>query len=149
MKKIIILISAIMLSSCTSLYMQGSKSTAMDVVDSLNNKDSSQPEEISTVPFLFDGEIIVSRSSVSRIWNGLIEAGFTLVDPTVTSVSPVISEDYVLFRSSWEMEVFFNNRIPKNTYKIAVDGVNGEVLMLVNREKYKTYNIMGLKAAAK
>lgn len=149
MKKLLIVLIVIILSSCTSIYMSGSKGTAEDIVQSLNKGDSELPEEISTVPFIFDGEIIVSQSSVSRIWNGLINAGFTVTDPEVTSISPVVSDDFALFRSSWEMEVFFKNRIPKYTYKVSIEGVDGEVLMLVNREKSRTYNLMGLKAAAK
>ena len=149
MKKLIILISAITLSSCASIYMNGSERAAEDVVQSLNSGDSRLPEEMSVVPFVFDGEIIISNSSVSRIWNGLIDAGFVVTNPVVTAISPVVLEDYSLFRNSWEMEIFFKNKMPQYVYKVTIEGVDGEVLLLMNREKSRTYKVMGLKADAK
>jgi hypothetical protein len=147
--KLLLLISIISLSSCTSIYMSKSQDAAEDVVRSLNSGESELPMEMSTVPFIFDGEIVIANSSVSRIWNGLVGAGFTVTNPVVTSISPVISDDYALFRSSWEMEVFFENRIPKYTYKVTIEGVSGEVLLLMNRDEDRNYRVVGLKADAK
>jgi hypothetical protein len=129
--------------------MNGSKRTAVKVIDSLNSGDTALVKEISTVPFIFDGEIIVSGSSVSKIWTGLANAGFTVTNPEIISISPVVSEDFALFRSSWEMEVFFKNKIPQYTYKIKMEGVESEVLMLINKGKSSTFNVMGLKADVK
>ena len=147
--KILLLFTLISISSCASIYMNKSQDAAEDVVGSLNRGESELPMKMSRVPFIFDGEIIIANSSVSRMWNGLVGAGFIISNPVVTSISPVISDDYALFRSSWEMEVFFENRIPQYTYKVRIEGVDGEVLLLMNRDKNRTYRILGLKADAK
>lgn len=146
---LLILFPILLFSSCTSLYMNKSSDAAVDVVESLNRGDSAFALEKSTVPFVFDGEIVVANASVSRIWSGLVQAGFTVTNPLVTSISPVLTEDYALFRSSWEMEVFFKRNIPRYTYKVTIEGIDGEVLLLVNRNKEKNYIVLGLKADAK
>lgn len=138
-----------MLFSCASIYMNKSSDAAVDVVDALNGGDSEFPSENSSIPFVFDGEIIVANASVSRIWGGLVQAGFTVKNPIVTSISPVVTEDFALFRSSWEMEVFFKRNIPRYTYKVTIEGIDGEVLLLVNRDEDKNYRLLGLKADAK
>jgi len=147
--KILIVITVISLSSCASVYMKQSQDAAEDVVQSLNQGESELPIKMSTVPFIFDGEIIIANSSISRIWNGLVDARFIIKNPVVTSISPVISDDYALFRSSWEMEVFFEKRIPQYTYKVTIEGIDGEVLLLMNREDTRKYRVIGLKADAK
>jgi len=149
MKKIIILATALLLSSCASIYMKQSSVTADTVIEAINRGESTYPEQISSVPFIFDGEIVITQSAISRIWTGLVHVGFTLENPVITSISPVISTDYSLFRSSWEMEVFFKNKIPENTYKVTIEGIEGEVLLLLNRVKSKEYSLIGLKADAK
>lgn len=147
--KILLLIAIISFSSCASIYMNQSENTAEDVVQSLNRGESDFPLSKSTVPFIFDGEIVISGSSVSRIWNGLTKTGFVLTNPVVTSISPVVSEDYALFRSSWEMEVFFEKKIPPYTYKVTIEGLDGEVLLLMSRESRRNYHVIGLKADGK
>ncbi len=148
-KKLLIITLVVSLSSCQSYYMRGGKNAAEEVVKSLNMSDSSKPVQMSTVPFLFDSEIIVAETAVSKIWNGLVDAGFVITDPVITSISPVISEDYTLFRSSWEMEVFFKKNIPELCYKVKIEGVNGEVLMLISRENRKEYSLIGIKVDSK
>ncbi len=129
--------------------MKGSGRSAELVVDALNRGETQLPESLSVVPFVFDGEIIVSRTSVSRIWNGFVDVGFTVTNPVITSISPIILEDYNLFRNSWEMETFFKNKIPKYAYKISVDGISGELLLLFYRQKNSDYSLFGMKADAK
>ncbi len=148
-KILILLLPIAMLFSCASIYMNKSSDAAVDVVDALNEGDSEFPSENSSIPFVFDGEIIVANASVSRIWGGLVQAGFTVKNPIVTSISPVVTEDFALFRSSWEMEVFFKRNIPRYTYKVTIEGIDGEVLLLVNRDEDKNYRLLGLKADAK
>ncbi len=129
--------------------MGRSRDTAEEVVASLNKGDTSFPVQISTVPFIFDGEIVVAETSVSRIWTGLVNTGFTVTNPIVTSISPVDLTDFVLFRNSWEMEIFFKRNIPEFCYKITIEGIDGELLLLVNRNKTRNYSLMGLKVDAK
>ena len=148
-KTILILIFLTVLSSCTTIYMNESKSAAEEVVDSLNRGDSSLPIHMSRVPFVFDGEIIIAETSVSKVWNGLVKAGFIVTNPVITSISPVVSTDYALFRSSWEMEMFFKRNIPEFSYKVTIEGIDGEVLMLISREKTRNYALIGLRADAK
>lgn len=129
--------------------MKGSGDAAEEIVASLNHGDSALPIDMSKIPFVFDGEIIITGSSVSRIWNGLVSAGFVITDPLITSISPVMSDDYTLFRSNWEMDVFFRNKIPLYTYKITIEGIDGEILLLINRDNNRSYSLIGMKVDAK
>ncbi|MBI9099927.1 MAG: hypothetical protein JEY91_15710 [Spirochaetaceae bacterium] len=147
--KILLIVPIVFLSSCASIYMNKSQDTAEEIILSMNRGEVDFPIEKSAVPFVFHGEIIITSSSVSRIWNGLVRAGFTITNPVVTSISPVVSDDFSLFRSSWEMESFFKNTIPPNTYKVTIEGIDGEVLMLINRDNRQDYFLLGLKADAK
>lgn len=151
MKKIFLLILVIipLLGSCTSIYMKKSGRAAESIAESIDMGNSTLPAEWSTVPFVFDGEILVSQSTVSGMWNGIVDAGFTLTNPVITSISPVEAGDYPLFRNSWEMEVLFKNKIPKYSYKVTIEGVKGEMLLLMYRNEEKEYSVMGLKAEAK
>lgn len=129
--------------------MGRSKSAALEAVQSLNRAEPLFISAMSSVPFIFDGEILITNSSVSKVWKGISDAGFTVTDPVVTSLSHVAPEDYVLFRNSWELETFFKNKIPRYAYKITIEGLHGEVLMIVYRDKSRSYSLMGLKAEAK
>lgn len=150
MKRIIFLFIVLvpLLGSCASIYMKKSVKTAEAVTASLNKGDGQLPASWSTVPFVFDGEILVTTSLVSGLWDGIAGSGFTLKNPEITSVSPVTPEDYSLFRNSWEMQVLFRNKIPRFTYKVTVKGVKGEILLLIYRNEDRGYSIMGLKAEA-
>lgn len=151
MKKLIILllIAVVPLSSCASIYMKKSGTAAVSVAEALDRGDGSFPLALSSVPFVFDGEILISHTTVSRLWTGIVDGGFTIENPIITSISPVRPEDFVLFRPSWEMEVLFKNRIPRYTYKVTIDGVKGEILLLLYRNEEGGFSIMGLKAEAK
>lgn len=151
MKKIILLFLVIIpfLGSCASIYMKKSERAAENIAESIDKGNSELPAQWSRVPFVFDGEILVTRSTVQGMWSGLVDAGFMLKDPVITSISAVGPEDFSLFRSSWEMEVLFKNKIPRYTYKVTVEGVKGEMLLLIFRNDDKEYSVMGLKAEAK
>lgn len=151
MKKLILLFLALIpfLGSCASVYMRKSVRTAEAVAESIDQGDSGLPASWSAVPFVFDGEIIVSSSVVSDLWDGIVGAGFTLKNPVISSASPLSPEDYAVFRDSWEMKILFKNKLPRFSYKVTVEGVKGEMLLLVYRNGDRGYSIMGLKAEAR
>ena len=92
--------------------MKKSGELAEQVADSIEIGQYQFPTDKSSVPFVFDGEILVTSSIVENLWKGLVTNGFTLKDPVITSIEPVTPADSTLFRDSWEMDVFFNNIIP-------------------------------------
>ncbi len=150
--RIKILITAFLvfsISSCSSFYMKKSQETAEEIVESLNRGDSLTPLEFCVLPFVFDGEIVLAETSISRIWTGLTEAGFVLENPVVTSISPILESDFALFRSSWEMEMFFKKYFPEFSYKVTIEGINGEVTMLISRISKHDYSLIGIKADSK
>lgn len=151
MKKLfpVFLVLIVLFSSCTSFYIKKSGQLAEKVADSVDRGEYELPSTFSTVPFIFEGEILVTTTMVDNLWEGLISNGFTLKNPVITSIEPVSPVDQLLFRNSWEMEVFFNNTIPEYTYKISVEGLSGSMLLLIYRNEDKGYSILGLKADMK
>lgn len=129
--------------------MKKSGQLAEKVADSVDRGEFQLASKFSTVPFVFEGEILVTTSMVDELWKGLVSNGFTLKNPVITSVEPVNPLDKLLFRDSWEMEVFFNNKLPEYTYKISVEGLSGSMLLLIYRNENRGYSILGLKADMK
>ena len=47
------------------------------------------------------------------------------------------------------MEMFFKRNIPEFSYKVTIEGIDGEILMLISRVKTRNYALIGLRADAK
>jgi len=126
--------------------MKKSGDLALQIAESLNEENPLFPSEHSSVPFVFDGEILVTTTTVSALWNGIVDGRFSIQNPVITSIEPLASEDFSIFRNSWEMEVFFKTRIPRYAYKVSIEGVEADMILLLFRNEEKTYSVMGLKA---
>ncbi|RQW05957.1 MAG: hypothetical protein EH225_04220 [Calditrichaeota bacterium] len=126
--------------------MKKSGDLALQVTDSLNRENPFFASERSSVPFVFDGEIIVTASTVNSMWNGIVEGGFTIQNPVITSIDPIEEGDYQVFRNSWEMDVFFRNKMPRYAYRVSISGIEGNLILLIYRNQERGYSIIGLKA---
>ncbi|MBB6478732.1 hypothetical protein [Spirochaeta isovalerica] len=129
--------------------MKKSGDMAIRVAEAINEENPLFPSWHSTVPFVFDGEILVTSSTVNSLWTGIVDSGFTIKNPVITSIEPVENEDFSLFRNSWEMEVFFKNKMPDYSYRVSIEGVSGNIILIIYRDENRDYSILGLKAGAK
>jgi len=128
--------------------MKKSGDLALQVAEALNGENPLFPAEHSSVPFVFDGEILLTATTVSTLWSGMVEGGFTIHNPVITSIEPLVPTDFSIFRKSWEMETFFKTRIPRYAYKVSIEGIGSDMILLLFRNEDKTYSLMGLKAGA-
>lgn len=151
LKKIILIffVCLFIFSSCSTIYKNRSERVAEQVASSIVQGDFEHPFNSSTVPFIFDGEILISMSTVSNLWKGLEKSTFTLHSPVITSITPIDETDYLMFRDSWEMKVFFSEQIPQYAYKAQIEGIEKEMLLLLYRNDDKEIAIMGLMVGNK
>ena len=104
------------ISSCATLGFEASESSVERVIALIN---SGEPEDVvtnSTIPFVFDGEILLRRRDVETLWMGLRANDFELTNPEILSIEGISESSYLLFSESREMEIHFSKHIPQGAY---------------------------------
>ena len=117
---LIILLSFVIIS-CTSAPYSRWSSSAEKVVDLINHPGEEYLEEITSNPFLLDGEIIVLDSDISMIWNNLNRSRFSFRNGVIRESLPLVAEDYSLFADTMEVKTFFSKYLPDDASLVKVE----------------------------
>ena len=139
MKKALILLMifiAFLFISCTSAPYSQWDSSAEKVVDLINHPGEEYLEEITTNPFLFDGEIIVLDKDISMIWNNLNRSMFGFRNGVITESVPIGADDYTLFADTMEVKTFFSKYLPEDAALVKVQAENGLYYLILGSSKY-------------
>ncbi len=141
MKKLIfiyLVLLPLFLISCTSVPYSMWDSSAEKVVDLINHPGEEYLEEISSNPFLFDGELIVLEKDISMIWTNLNRSRFGFRNAVIESSVPVTPDDYALFADTMEVRTFFKKYLPEDASLVKVDSDNGVFYILLGSYRYVT-----------
>ena len=122
--------------SCTSVPYSQWDSSAEKVVDLINHPGEEYLEEITSNPFLFDGELIVLDKDVSMIWNNLNRARFGFKNCIISESVPIAADDYAIFADTMEVKTFFSKYLPEDASLVKVESDNGLFYLLLGSYKY-------------
>ncbi len=132
---LIILLSFVIIS-CTSVPYSRWSSSAEKVVDLINHPGEEYLEEITSNPFLLDGEIIVLDSDISMIWNNLNRSRFSFRNGVIRESLPLVAEDYSLFADTMEVKTFFSKYLPDDASLVKVEADNGLYYLILGSSRY-------------
>ena len=139
MKKALILLMipiSFLIISCTSVPYSQWDSSAEKVVDLINHPGEEYLEEISSNPFLFDGEIIVLDKDISMIWNNLNRSRFGFKNGVIAETVPVGADDYKMFADTMEVKTYFSKYLPEDAAIVKVESDYGLFYLLLGSYKY-------------
>ena len=139
MKKALILLTVLisfLIISCTSAPYSQWDSSAEKVVDLINHPGEEYLEEITSNPFLFDGEIIVLDKDISMIWHNLNRSRFGFRNGVIKESVPLGPEDYTLFADTMEVKTFFSKYLPEDAALVKVESDNGLYYLILGSSKY-------------
>ncbi|MCL2480750.1 MAG: hypothetical protein FWF38_03455 [Spirochaetaceae bacterium] len=131
------------LLSCAT-YSQR-KSSSDKIIDLVNTKNSVLLGEITKLPFLFDGEIIVLEKDSSMIWQNISNAGFSFEEIIDAESIPVSSKDYLLFGNTMEVKTWFEKYLPKKASLAKINCKNGLYYMILGPKKKVQTDASGAK----
>ena len=125
------------LFSCTT-YSQ-KKSSSDKIIDLVNTKNTILLSGVTSLPFLFDREIIVLEKDSNMIWQNINNAGFSFEEIIATESIPVSSKDYLFFGNTMEVKTWFEKYLPKKASLVKVKCKNGLYYMILGgKKKLKT-----------
>ncbi|MCL2791473.1 MAG: hypothetical protein FWD87_00115 [Spirochaetaceae bacterium] len=143
-KTVLFLISVwiiIGLLSCTT-YSQR-KSSSNKIVDLVNAQNSAVLSEITSLPFLFDREIIVLERDRNMIWQNISNAGFSFEGIISTESIPVSSGDYLFFGNTFEVRTWFEKYLPQRASLVKINTRNGLYYMILGSRTKVRINLPG------
>lgn len=139
-------IVALFLASCSTVPFAQRPKNALRVVELFNSGDVQSLENISQVPFLFNGEIVELREDVNTIWGNLAKSGLKLTDAQVAEAQPIGPESYKQFADTMEVKVFFEKYLPKGTALVHLTFQGGSFEMLLDGARRGYPVVIGIKA---
>ncbi len=139
MKKAFILLMILisfLIISCTSAPVSQRSSAAEKVVDLINHPGEEYLEEITSKPFLFDGEIIVLDKDISMIWHNLNRSRFGFRSGEIMDAVPIGADDYTLFADTMEVKTYFSKYLPEDASLVKVKSDSGLYYLILGSSKY-------------
>ncbi len=130
-KSLILVALVLSAVSCAAFKPAVSGDDALGVVESLNNGNSELLIESTSLPFVFDSEILESDTQIRTLWNGLVSAGYIIDNPVIVQQRPVTAADGNLFSESWEISTFFKRLLGEDDLFIQIDGSSRRIYMVL------------------
>ncbi|MDC7235578.1 MAG: hypothetical protein PQJ58_20305 [Spirochaetales bacterium] len=124
-----------LMASCAGTGPGVKEDNVMSVVELLNSGNSAGLAEISSLPFVFDSEILESETQIAQLWTGLAAAGFTIDNPEITQQRAVTEEDASLFSEGWEISTFFKNLLSEKDTFVEVQGASTDAYFILRRSR--------------
>jgi len=141
------LICAFMLlaAGCSTLAFAGKEETILEVVELINFGEPDNLIEISQPPFILDGEILFSESTVSTFWKGFRESGFLLKNANPVVIEEVTTVTSSKFSESREMEIYFNKYLVEKALCVDLETSEGVVYLLLGEKMGDYPRILGFR----
>lgn len=128
------IVFVLLLSGCATLGAPRDQEV-LEVLALISAGDAAILTEATRKPFLLDGEILEGESAVALLWQGLSDAGFAFHNPVIRDIQPVSPEQYHLFASTMEAEVFFKKYLTKKDSLIFFHADEGEFVLVLGPRK--------------
>jgi len=139
---------ALIVASCSTIPFAQRPQNAQRVIDLFNAGDVQTLDNISQVPFLFNGEIVELKSDVDVIWTNLVKSGLKLTEAQVASAAAIDPASYKQFADTMEVRVFFQKYLPKGTAIVHVTFKGGSFDLLLDGARKGYPLVIGIKAAS-
>ena len=144
-KKFVPLLFILLLPGCTTLNVKKQEAHIYELIQLINNGDSEKLIASSSIPFLYDNEIVLLQKDINFIWKGLSEAGFSIHVPVIENIEYIDGQSYSLFSPSMEGKMFFKRHLPENTVLTTVSTKDGTFYFLTRSKKKGVITIFGMK----
>jgi len=138
---ILFLLLSILLFGCTTVSERTAAAKAGEFLESVDSEDSSLALKLSSRPFLFEGEILVSEGLVSSLYTGL--SGKGLSEAELEHYETLTPENYQPFSDTWEAETWFQNYTDDQSLLVFFDWRNSRLMVLVDRDRRTEHPILG------
>lgn len=113
------------------------------MIRDLNTANEDRLVELSSLPFLLDGEMVVREQDLRTLWHNLRTAGFTFAEADVVSVSPVDGSSYLRFADNKEVQVFFKKYVAKDAAVAEIKTKYGTFLIITGGRNWFIPKIFG------
>jgi hypothetical protein len=131
MKQIVPVLLLVAVVGCATFNPKEEERGLSAVISLLNKGDGDALAELSSIPFLFDAEILLVKQDVEILWKNAVKAGFTIANPRIVDIEPADTGMAKLFSDSMEVEVFFKKYIPKRAVFARVQSDSGTYLFIL------------------
>ena len=128
-----VLAAVIVFTGCATLSAGIAARDVERAVGLINSRDAFELKRHSSVPFIFDGEMLLRGSDVEAVWHNLSENGFELKNPVIAETKKSDERTYKVFSDSQEMEIFFRKYIPAGSTLGRIDTDDGIFYLLLGR----------------
>ncbi len=102
-----VIAAVILTAGCATLNSGSSNSEALEAVSLINEGNAETLIGNSSIPFIFESEILFRQGDVDAVWLNLTAGGFTIPGAEVLSLKRVDEQSCLVFAGSEEMRVFF------------------------------------------
>jgi len=134
-----------LMTGCASLPVSQRSSSVESLLYRIHTGDVAKAVDLTYLPFLLDGEILTTERDAELLWTNLKEVPGFLESPEILSLKEAYSSDYVKFRESAEMRVYFDRALPENASLAEIKTSAGSFLLLLSGKKIGLPVIAGLK----
>jgi hypothetical protein len=140
----------LLIFSCSSVPHNQRDKKLDKIISLINSGDTEKLLKVSSVPFLFDGEILLKTADVKLVWSGLKKNSYKIKNYTYVRKAYTSKEkDYSLFSDSREVKIYFNKYLSDKSSIIAVKTADGEMLLLLDGKKAGYPVIRGIRGPVK
>lgn len=137
---------AVALASCSTVPYAQRPRNITRVIDLFNSGNVARLDQISQVPFLFNGEIVELKGDVNMMWSNLVASGLKIEHPRIVATDSIGPRSYLNFADTFSVKVFFQRYIPRGTALTRVGFAGGSFELLLGGRKRGFPVVVGIKA---
>ena len=115
------------------------------LITRLNAGTAMERMELSALPFVLDGEIIIQERDLARLWTNLDAAGFALTGAEIVSLDYGHDALYQAFAETMDMEVYFGEYAPEDVSVARVEAAEGTFLLILGGRDRAAPVLHGIK----
>jgi len=129
--------------SCSTVPPSRNPHRVGSLIRELNTASEDRLVELSSLPFLLDGEIILREQDLRTLWHNLRSAGFTFAEADVRAVTPVDPSSYLKFGDNKEVQAFFKKYVAKDGAVAEIQTKYGTFLIITGGRNWFIPKIFG------
>lgn len=141
----LILVAALLFSSCASLGFRPSQARVERLLALVDSGKVSGFKGLADPPFIYDGEILLLQSDVAALWDNLGRAGLALQKARTVSVVRTDKDTYTRFSPAMEVRTFFRKYLDKASYLVTLEAPEGRYYLILGKVVQGYPRIQGFK----
>jgi hypothetical protein len=131
----VVICLVILVMGCATFNPKADEHGLLSLVDLMNRGKGSELSGLSSVPFLFDTEIVMLKPDIELLWKNIAGSGFTFKNPQVSEIKAIDDSVAALFSSTMDVKVFFKKYLPPNAMFGRVRTGGGDYLFVLGSWK--------------